>query len=147
MRGHRGGRGADAKRYDLPRLRFQTASTPATGKPRKLHIAEALECIDFSHRSEEEHGRPPARAKSVIVMAPQFKLIRRDAHPGDTPTLYQRVRVMTVLQGQGVLRCADEADVDDVRYEPGETILIPASCSAVVVPESYTRWLETHLPQ
>ncbi|MFT3787572.1 MAG: class I mannose-6-phosphate isomerase [Tepidisphaeraceae bacterium] len=116
-----------------------------TGKPRKLHIAEALECIDFT-TDPKKSWTPPGEGEAVIVMAPQFKLLRRDAQPGETPTVYSRVRVMTVLQGSGVLRCAKE-DIDDVPYSVGDTILIPACCPAIVVPETYTRWLETHLPE
>jgi mannose-6-phosphate isomerase len=118
---------------------------PATGKPRKLHIAEALECIDF-RTDARKSWTPAGDGEAVIVFAPQFKLLRRDTRPGETPTCYHRCRVMMIVEGQGVLRDARD-DVDDVRFAPGDTILLPASCGAVVVAETYTRWLETHLPE
>ena len=46
---------------------------PATGKPRALHVEEALQCIDFSSTGAEPR-RPDADAR--LVTSPYFHLVK-----------------------------------------------------------------------
>jgi mannose-6-phosphate isomerase len=123
--------------YDFNRVE------PSTGKPRKLHVAQALECIDFK-TDTKKCWTPPGDEEAVIVTAPQFNVVRRDAQPGDTPNRFKQLRVMILLEGTGILRGNDH---DDVPYSRGETIVIPASAEGYIIPETYTRWLEVYLPR
>jgi mannose-6-phosphate isomerase len=122
--------------YDFNRV------DPSTGKTRKLHVAEALECIDFN-TDPKKCWTAPGNTEAVIVAAPQFNVVRRDAQPGDTPNRFKQLRVMIVLEGTGVLR----GDHEDVPYSRGETLVVPACCEGFIIPETYTRWLEVHLPR
>ena len=117
----------------------------AHSRPRTLHIAEALECIDFA--------RPPAEAVSPRVLDPAAfysafrgpaevtrheELIRSEhfvwrRHRSDgarfsLPSAGQ-CRVLSLIDGAAELSspCGTE------HLRPGDTLLIPASCASVTL--------------
>ncbi|WP_199747417.1 class I mannose-6-phosphate isomerase, partial [Corallococcus sp. AB049A] len=83
--------------YDFNRV------DPTTGKPRKLHVEQALECIDFSKDATKNYVAP-GDGEAVIVSAPQFTLLRRDAQAGERVTVATgELRVLIFLDGTGTI--------------------------------------------
>lgn len=117
------------------------------GKPRELHLEQALACIDFQ-RGPVCKAAPviiPANGRSTeeLVRCPYF-VIRR--HTTANPFALEdddRCHILTVLRGKLSLRTGDAVE----RLSMGETALIPASALPTeVVPEGDVTVLETFLP-
>jgi mannose-6-phosphate isomerase len=123
---------------------------PANGKMRKLHVDEALECIDFS----EGQDRPQPRSHVAgmfttvtrLVNCPFFKIEKVRFTAGiDEAVPYDQPVVWMVLEGQG------QISVDGVRepvtFARGETLLLPARMrNAVLKTKTDCVWLEVTLP-
>ncbi len=123
--------------YDFDRI------DPSTGKPRKLHVQQALECIDFK-TDATRNFTPAGEGEAVIVSAPQFSLIRRDARVGEKVTVITgEPRVLIFLEGSGTIGGGKSA----TEFTKGETVLIPATVNGTIEPITDIRWLEVHLPQ
>lgn len=100
----------------------------STGKPRGLHVQEALECIDF------ENAAPPQPRSHVagywttvtrLVSSDFFKIEKvrfiegfEEALPYDQPVIWM------MLEGELELRVADLRE--PVKVKKGETVLLPA---------------------
>ncbi len=121
-----------------------------TGKPRPLHIQEALDCIDFSGRPE-----PPQRRSHVaglfttvsqLVDSPYFKIEKvrfiegvEEAIPYDEPVIWM------MLQGQAEVKVDDLAE--PTRFQRGDTVLLPAAMKNPTIKTlSDCVWLEVTLP-
>ena len=115
---------------------------PATGKPRTLHIEQALDCIDFGSTGAVE-DIPPSD-DSHLVSSPFFEIHQFSlkantmrAIPSGEP------RVIMVVDGAAAIRVGDDA-TPIIR---GQTLLIPA---AVKHPEIHAgsdlSWLEVTVP-
>ena len=125
---------------------------PATGKPRALHVEQAMECIDFSTNAMRFHV-PPAEDDdrqdhaddgTVIVTAPQFTLRRHAARAGERVNVPpEELRVYLFLEGSGTVGAGKGL----IEFTRGETILIPASANGSIEAKTDCRWLEARLPQ
>ncbi len=105
-----------------------------TGKPRQLHIAEAIESIDFS-------GQTPQPPKTVgrLVDAPEFKVDKGHESPGRELLLKQgTMRVLVILTGGGTISAPH---AQPLRFTAGQTLLSPAACEAVVEFDKETEYL------
>jgi mannose-6-phosphate isomerase len=92
---------------------------PSTGKPRALHVEQALDCIDFSGTPQP---RPP---DGVLVQSEYFTIKKRLAPAGVTAPLDSPgPSVWIMLQGHAQLTTRDQAIPTDVHL--GETVLLPA---------------------
>jgi mannose-6-phosphate isomerase len=104
----------------------------ATGKPRALHVEQALECIDFTGQidklSEQKRSHAAGFHTTVsrLVTSPYFTLEKvrmsegvEEAVPYDEPVVWM------FLEGSAELRVADLKE--PVTLKKGETILLPAS--------------------
>ncbi len=117
---------------------------PSTGKLRKLHVADALKCIDFSGREETEQKRDHAGGR--LVTSPYFKIEKVGFSRGvEQPVSHAQPVVWVMLQGEA------EVKVDDVkeptRFKRGETVLIPAKTkNPVLKTVSDCVWLEVTFP-
>jgi mannose-6-phosphate isomerase len=122
---------------------------PSTGKPRKLHVDQALECIDFS-------GKPPAPQQrshvggmfttvSRLVTCPYFKLEKvRFAEGVEEPVPYDEPVVWMMLEGKAEVRVKGGPTVQFTR---GDTLLLPAAMSEPVIKTlSDCVWLEVTFP-
>jgi mannose-6-phosphate isomerase len=115
---------------------------PATGKPRELHVEQALACIDFSAQAPE----PPAvEGPSTLVNSPFFHLHRGQLNPGQAQRLSGEKP--TILIGtEGVFSVVGN-DVE-VPMKPGEVTLVPAAARnpRIVCGSSPATYLEVELP-
>jgi mannose-6-phosphate isomerase len=130
--------------YDFNRV------DPSTGKPRMLHLEQALECIDFDGRAEPEQPRSHVAGLfttvSRLVTAEQFKLEKVRMTEGvEEAVPYDQPVVWIVLEGQAEVRVAGVKE--PTRFEPGETVLLPASMKDPVIKTiKDCVWLEVTFP-
>lgn len=93
---------------------------PSTGKPRQLHVEQALACIDFSAR--------PAPVRSVddptsLVDSPFFRLRRQTVGAGNEIAYERgRPRVLIITEGVAITSAGDTL----IPAKAGEVILLPA---------------------
>lgn len=133
--------------YDFGRLE--------NGSPRKLHIQEAMQCIDFSGQGSAV--RPVGEDKVVVSRVPQAKAIRKVDCPFfvmDELSLpeaaavkwrHDRLAVWIMLSGEIDLESI--ANGISVHARAGETIVLPAGLGEVELRTTgRTRWLEVCVP-
>jgi mannose-6-phosphate isomerase len=122
----------------------------STGKPRKLHVADALKCIDFSGKEPAPHKRDHAARlshnASRLVSSPYFKIEKVRFSQGVEQGLpYDEPVVWMMLEGEAQIK------VDDVKppthFKRSETVLIPAKTKNPVL-KTLTDcvWLEVTFP-
>ena len=123
---------------------------PATGGPRKLHVDEALEAINFEPQRE-----PPQRRDHVaglfttvsrLVTCPYFKLEKvRFTEGVEEPIPYDEPVIWMMLEGKA--RVSVEGMKEPVTLSKGETILLPAQMkNPIIKTETDCIWLEVTFP-
>jgi mannose-6-phosphate isomerase len=115
---------------------------PATGKPRELHVSQALECIDFSPQPPEP---PTLEGPSPLINSPFFQLHRGRVDAGQRAGLRPgKPLILIVTQGA----CTAVANDVSVPAKSGEVILIPAAAQTPHVQSGggAAHWLEVELP-
>ena len=128
--------------YDFDRLE--------NGKPRKMHIEEAMECIDFSNTSQPTQRRAHTAGffttVTQLVSSDFFKLEKvrfvegvEEAVPYDQPVVWM------MLEGQAEVRVSG---LDQpVPISRGETLLLPARMKNPTIKTlTDCAWLEVTLP-
>jgi mannose-6-phosphate isomerase len=123
---------------------------PSTGKLRKLHVADAMQCIDFSGKEElpqkRDHVAGLFTTVSRLVTSPYFKIEKvRFSEGVEQAVPYDQPVVWMMLQGEAQVK------VDDLkqptRFKRGETVLIPAKMKNPVLKTfSDCVWLEVTFP-
>ena len=113
---------------------------PSTGKTRKLHVEQALKCIDFSGRETSER-----LAEAELAKCEYFTVWKRNLSKGQTYELKAGEPVVLMfLRGKG--RVTSAANDVPIGFNAGETVLFPASLGKpVVLAESDSIWLEVRL--
>jgi mannose-6-phosphate isomerase len=123
---------------------------PATGGPRKLHVDEALEAINFDAQRE-----PPQRRDHVagmfttvtrLVSCPYFKVEKvrftegvKEPIPYDEPVIW--------MMQEGKARISVERMKEAVTLGKGDTVLLPAQMqNPIIKTESDCIWLEITFP-
>lgn len=130
--------------YDFNRV------DPSTGQHRKLHVEQAMECIDFSGQPEPRQQRSHVGSLfttvSRLVTCDYFKLEKVRMTEGvDEAVPYDEPVVWIVLDGEASIK------VDDVN-EPtvigrGDTVLLPAKMKNPVIKTlKDSVWLEVTFP-
>ena len=104
---------------------------PKSGRPRELHVRQALECINFDDPNPPPPAVDPADG-DVIVRTPQFTVTHRT-----TGELADGFAVLVGLDGTG--------QVAGHRLGRGDVLLLPHEREAVAV-ESPGTFLEVRLP-
>jgi mannose-6-phosphate isomerase len=122
----------------------------STGKPRTLHIEQALQCIDYSGEADAPQPRSHVAGffttVSRLVTSPFFKLEKvRFTEGVEEPVPYDEPVVWIMLEGEAEVR------VDDVKepttFTRGETVLLPAVMkNPVIKTNSDCVWLEVTFP-
>lgn len=130
--------------YDFDRI------DPSTGKPRTLHLDQALECIDFTGKPppdpQRSHVAGLFTTVSRLVTAEQFKLEKVRMTEGvQEPVPYDQPVVWIMLEGQA------EISVKGVKeptlFGPNETVLLPAAMKEPVIKTlKDCVWLEVTFP-
>jgi len=122
------------------------------GKPRKLHIQESLESIDFTgaidRAGEQKRSHVAGYHTTVtqLVNCPYFKLEKvrmtegvEEAVPYDEPVVWM------MLEGEAQLRVKDLKEPTTVRK--GETVLLPARMNDPIIKTTKDSvWLEVTFP-
>ena len=122
---------------------------PSTGKPRTLHVEQALECIDFSG------AEPPQKRSHVagffttvsrLVTSEHFVLeIVRMTEGIEEPVPYDQPVVWVMLQGTAEVRV--DGVKDPTRFTRGDTVLLPAAMkNPVIKTTADCVWLEVTFP-
>lgn len=122
----------------------------STGKPRKLHVKEAMECIDFSGISRPDPPRSHVAGLfttvSRLVTCPQFTLEKVRMTEGvEEPVPYDQPVVWIMLQGQAQVRV--DGIKEPITFQRGDTVLLPAVMKNPVIKTiSDCVWLEVTFP-
>src|SRR5689334_518442 len=123
---------------------------PGTGKPRTLHVEEALQCIDFSGKPEEKQVRSHVAGYfttvSRLVTSPYFKLEKVRMTEGvEEPVPYDQPVVWIMLAGEAQVTV--DGMKEPTRFARGETVLLPAMMKKPVIKTlSDCQWLEVTFP-
>jgi mannose-6-phosphate isomerase len=117
----------------------------ADGKPRPLHIAQALETIDFTRGPVNPVKSLPANSSHVerLVTCDKFVLNRLRLSEPHQLANHNRFHILTTLDGSATVRS------DDSHYDlrRGDTILVPACCHKVELEsDGGALLLDAHLP-
>lgn len=127
--------------YDFDRVEA------ATGKPRKLHVAEAMECIDFD-REDNEHAPVVTSTRNAglpLVDCAFFKTVTQKvpAH-AVLPLRRGEMKIWMVLDGSVKLRWGTQ----QLNVRTGQTVLLPSGLVGGVMANfgATTTYLETTLP-
>jgi mannose-6-phosphate isomerase len=122
---------------------------PSTGKVRTLHVEQALACIDFSGKEDEQkrsHVAGLHTTVSRLVTSPYFKLEKvRFSEGVEEPVPYDEPVVWIMLEGRAQVK------VDGVKepttFSKGDTVLLPAVMKNPVIRTlSDCVWLEVTFP-
>lgn len=109
------------------------------GKPRQLHIAQALESIHFDQKAE---GLPIATT-GRIVDTEFFKVDKITAQANTSSQISEGImKVIIIIKGSGQIKSGDSQAVD---FSKGQTILLPATLTGEMLFDSFTEYLLTTL--
>jgi mannose-6-phosphate isomerase len=130
--------------YDFNRV------DPSTGKLRKLHVDEALACIDFNSTTESDQMRShiagPHTTVSRLVTCPYFTLEKvRFSEGVEQPVPYKEPVVWIMLEG--IAQVKVDGHRDPTVIKKGETVVLPAAMKNPVLRTlSDCVWLEVTFP-
>lgn len=117
----------------------------ATGKPRKLHVTQAMECIDFSGkpepRQERSHVGGIFTTVSQLVSCPYFKIEKVRFTAGvEEQVPYDEPVVWMMLEGEAELKTKGG---ETTTLKRGDTVLLPAAMKEPTIKtNSDCVWLE-----
>lgn len=126
--------------YDFGRV------DPSTGKPRTLHVEQAMECIDFNTPAPAPVMKR-AGDDSLLVQSPFFEMKRGSMPERSTHELPSgQMRILMMLEGQALIRSSGSPD--EFSIIRGETVLLPAALKKPVLKSTTAcSWLEITVPQ
>ncbi|HOM53210.1 MAG TPA: class I mannose-6-phosphate isomerase [Phycisphaerae bacterium] len=123
---------------------------PSTGRPRELHLDQAIECIDFDSPSpppmqERTHIGTISTAVTRLVSCPSFTIERVRMSAGtrrDIP--HAEPVVWMVLEGSGRVEWKGGSPLE---FRKGNVLLLPAALEEGIVQIAEpTQWLEATVP-
>ena len=123
---------------------------PSTGKPRTLHVEQAMECIDFTGAQPAQPPRSHVAGffttVTRLVTCPYFKLEKVRMTEGiEEPVPYDQPVVWIVLEGQAEVRV--DGVKESTRFTRGETVLLPAGMkNPIIKTMTDCVWLEVTFP-
>ena len=117
----------------------------ADGKPRTLHVEEALACIRFAPPVAEPLSGTGAAGATRLAQCEHFT-IDRVAMPRDVQRpLDPDLAVWIILRGQGVIHVEG---LPPTAFTRGDTLLLPAGMKAAEVRTvADAEWLDVRVPQ
>ena len=123
---------------------------PGTGRVRKLHVEEALECIDFEGVGEVGQARSHVAGVfttvSRLVRCPYFVMEKvRFSEGVEEAVPYDQPVVWMMLEGKAEVRV--EGVKEAVEIGKGDTVLLPAEMrNPIIKTKSDCVWLEITFP-
>jgi mannose-6-phosphate isomerase len=120
------------------------------GKPRKLHVEEALACVDLTAQGQPEQRRSHTAGFFTTVtrlVTSEFFTIEkvRFVEGVEEPVPYDQPVVWMMLEGQAQVKV--DGLRDPVQLSKGETVLLPALMKNPVIKTlSDCAWLEVTFP-
>ncbi len=131
--------------YDFDRVE------PATGRPRDLHVDQAMACIDFAnggepHQPPRHHSSTPHATVSRLVTSDFFHVEKVRFHDGvEQPVPHRQPVVWMMLEGTARIKVDGVKEPTTVK--PGDTVLLPAAMrNSVVTAVGDCAWLEVTFP-
>lgn len=136
--------------YDFNRVE------PSTGKPRQLHVEQALECIDFSSAAAGGAAPAPEERRSHVagffttvtkLCASDYFTIEkvRFTQGVEEPVPYDQPVVWMILQGEAEVRA--DGVKEPTTLKRGDTVLLPARMkNPVLKTVTDCVWLEVTFP-
>lgn len=129
--------------YDFNRI------DATTGKTRKLHVDQALQCIDFSGQEPKQprsHVASFFTTVSSLVSSPYFKIEKVRMTEGvEEPVPYDQPVVWMMLEGSGQVKVSDVTEA--TAFTRGDTVLLPAKMkNPVIKTTADCQWLEVTFP-
>jgi mannose-6-phosphate isomerase len=123
---------------------------PTTGRPRPVHVEEALACLSYDpippQAETRQHLASVWTAVTALVRCDAFVMERVRMVEGVVqPIPHQELVIWIVLQGRGSI--AYEGPGSPLEFNAGDTVLIPAALKGGRV-ETHERclWLEVTVP-
>ena len=109
------------------------------GKPRQLHIAQALESIHFDQKTEDL----PVTTTGRIADTEFFKIDKITAQADSSCQIAEGImKVIIIIKGSGQIKSSDSQTVD---FSKGQTILLPAAFTGKIFFDGLTEYLLTTL--
>ncbi len=130
--------------YDWERI------DPSTGRPRDLHLEEALQCISYDPATFEderpEHVASVWASVTSLVRSLSFTIERVRMSEGvDQQIPHQELVIWIVLEGRGSVVCKSAAS--PVTFALGDTVVIPAGLEeGRVQTHEDSLWIEVTIP-
>jgi mannose-6-phosphate isomerase len=116
-----------------------------TGKPRKLHVKQALDCIDFDGK-DAPHAEPADAPSTRLVTSPYFHL-EKVRMPGSSARSVPGGSPVVWMMLAGGVRLATAGLAEATSAVAGETVLFPANVSPTEASASKDSiWLEVTFP-
>jgi mannose-6-phosphate isomerase len=107
------------------------------GKPRQLHIEQALESINFRQKPEDL----PVTTSGRLVDSKFFKVDKITAQGGTSSEISEGImKVIIVIKGNGQIKSDNQQAVD---FCKGQTVLLPAAFEGEMIFPDYTEYLLT----
>jgi mannose-6-phosphate isomerase len=122
------------------------------GKPRELHVEQALASIRCGEPVEPQQPRThvagPFTTVTHLVTCPYFKIERVQFSGGVEQEIpYAELVTWIVLTGQGSVSYGSGADTGTIPFKPGDTVVLPAALTnARIKTETDCTWLEVTVP-
>jgi mannose-6-phosphate isomerase len=123
---------------------------PSTGQLRKLHVDQALACIDFDAKSDPDqirsHVAGPHSTVTRLVTCPYFTMEKvRFIEGVEQPVPYDQPVVWIMLEGQAQVKADGYSEPTTIKK--GQTVLLPASMKNPMLKTlSDCVWLEVTFP-
>ncbi len=97
-----------------------------TGKPRQLHIEEALESCHYDASGDNLS----VNSEGILVEAEEFNVVKLSGKKGDKIDVNKdKMQVLVFVEGTGRITGPED---ENVQYVGGDTILIPARCNCEI---------------
>jgi mannose-6-phosphate isomerase len=106
------------------------------GKPRQLHIEQALESIHFGQNADELSVKSSGR----LVDCEYFKVDKITAKANSSSDISRGMKVLMFIQGKGEITSSNTEPVD---FSKGQTILLPAEFEGKISFADDTEYLQT----
>jgi len=106
------------------------------GKPRQLHIEQALESIHFGQNADELSVKSSGR----LVDCEYFKVDKIAAKANTSSNISRGMKVLMFIKGEGEITSSNTEPVD---FSKGQTILLPAEFEGKISFADDTEYLQT----